>query len=571
MWSWQRGGSSTALNVSVESGRFSTALRYSLAFGDAFDAPWLESHKTPSRAFCAGHWRTFDLLVGQPEQRSFEDPLLGPTDSFSTLWRFSGSSWPVAGCGELNLTFIYHEAADAFEFRTSFPSGLAESGGTPQPPLSHANELNSTMAPLSEFPRFVVRRGLGYLEWAGAHSHAKVSYGVDLSSFHGGREGGPLVLFDADADAHAADALVLSTFTQHLTGILHLRRSGFLERFFTKDALVGGMQPGVQSVPPGFALSFTVVGARGRGVSAAVEAWGGALRLAYDLAGANRKTNDARTDPTTHRIGYWTDNGGYYFGGNPMNATDAGALFSSIRAAGLPPIGYVQLDPWAWKGYVASAELHIGPRTVWVGAGDMNVWAAEPAYFPGGDLGAYSADVARSPLLLYSLFWGGAANYSNISFTDSYPQPDLTRPGHERFLRQPAASDSFALHDRVFSEAEAQQKGGAGAPRLLGAFEVDFLDWTIFRWPQFVETVDGLWTWADGMARAAKLHGISIQYAPHASRTTPAPLSSPSREPALMEKRMMRPLFSAADEGGLSPMRGGAPPPSSEAQKRLVV
>ena len=52
---------------------------------------------------------------------------------------------------------------------------------------------------------------------------------------------------------------------------------------------------------------------------------------------------------------------------------------------------------------------------------------------------------------------------------------------------------------------------GAQQPQMKG-FEVDFLDWTIFLFPAFVESTGGLWQWAEGMNRAALKHKVSIQY-----------------------------------------------------------
>lgn len=183
-----------------------------------------------------------------------------------------------------------------------------------------------------------------------------------------------------------------------------------------------------------------------------------------------------------------------------MHDADAQKLFDGLRASKIP-VGYVQLDPWAWDGYVSSAK--VGP--VWVGAGDMNVWKADGKYFQDGGLSKFRTDVARAPLLLYTLFWGEQAEaaYPNVTFGRSYPQLNYHDPLKKRYLKQPLPEDSFLLHDTIFSEQS----------QAIGAFEVDFLDWTIFRWPAHVETVDGTRQWADGMNKAALKHGISIQYA----------------------------------------------------------
>ena len=268
------------------------------------------------------------------------------------------------------------------------------------------------------------------------------------------------------------------------------------------EVLVAGVQPGVISLPAGYALSFCVVASRGHGVTAGVAAWGRVLRRLSEHEGAKRKTNDEAHDLASNVLGYWTDNGGYFYGKNPLDAATAPALFDDLVAAHVP-IGYVQLDPWAWKDYVKSAEIDVLGRKVWVGAGDMRAWQADPAYFPGGDLGRFSREVARVPLMLYTLFWGADASlaYPNISFVASYPQRDYKTLG-TRLLKQPAPADSYALHNSIMTAQSPQMR----------AFEVDFLDWTIFLFPDFVESTGALWEWAAGMNLAAVHNNVSIQY-----------------------------------------------------------
>ena len=67
---------------------------------------------------------------------------------------------------------------------------------------------------------------------------------------------------------------------------------------------------------------------------------------------------------------------------------------------------------------------------------------------------------------------------------------------------QPSGNSSFAFYERIF----ADQKG------VIGAFENDFLWYMAVLFPQFTQTVDGLYLWAKGMNDAALGANISVQY-----------------------------------------------------------
>ena len=66
-------------------------------------------------------------------------------------------------------------------------------------------------------------------------------------------------------------------------------------------------------------------------------------------------------------------NGGFYYGPEQLTTSKAATLFSKLSEQHLP-IGYTQLDPWAWKGYVATAEVRerYGSQT----AAMLSLWRA---------------------------------------------------------------------------------------------------------------------------------------------------------------------------------------------------
>ena len=104
--------------------------------------------------------------------------------------------------------------------------------------------------------------------------------------------------------------------------------------------------------------------------------------------------------------------GGFYYGPERLTTAKAGPLFSQLAGQDVP-IGYTQLDPWAWQDYAKTAEVKEPDGSVhWIGAGQLVSWTAEPSFFPtDGFAGLAKAGAvatprkAPMPLLLYSLWW----------------------------------------------------------------------------------------------------------------------------------------------------------------------
>ena len=128
------------------------------------------------------------------------------------------------------------------------------------------------------------------------------------------------------------------------------------------------------------------------------------------------------------------------------------------------PISYVQLDPWAWKGYVASAETKLpGGHVFWRGAGELISWTAEPSFFPtDGFVGLSNAgavatpDKQPMPLLLYSLWWeeNKTAAFYKAKYNEDYKfvTGGWRRASGERVIAQPSPDSSRAFYNRVIGD-----------------------------------------------------------------------------------------------------------------------
>ncbi|KAK3600159.1 hypothetical protein CHS0354_012282, partial [Potamilus streckersoni] len=147
------------------------------------------------------------------------------------------------------------------------------------------------------FPGFIIesKQGtLGYLSFGGfmigdTKKHIG-SWNNNSFFIRDGLEGGPLVLFNQNADT-----LIISPFSQ------------FMASSLWHDGLYGGsvywgIMGDVESVPPNFQYDTIVYYANG--ISKAFEGWGEVLRTWY-----NRDDAYVKSDLTINYLGYWTDNG----------------------------------------------------------------------------------------------------------------------------------------------------------------------------------------------------------------------------------------------------------------------
>ncbi len=140
--------------------------------------------------------------------------------------------------------------------------------------------------------------------------------------------GAPLVLFDGGV----SNALTISPYSNFMSGSQYIDASGQLNC---------GVMGGVTSIPAGF--DFETIVYYGGGVNAAMRGWGAALRARSGKTPASR---DA--DHSINYLGYWTDNGAYYY-----YLTEEGKSYDqtlvdvrSYADERSIPYRYFQLDSW---------------------------------------------------------------------------------------------------------------------------------------------------------------------------------------------------------------------------------
>lgn len=128
--------------------------------------------------------------------------------------------------------------------------------------------------------------------------------------------------------------------------------------------LTYGIAEYVTALPRGFTVSFVLQATASAGLDAAMDGWGAFLMRKYN-------TSRLQDDPILTGLGYWTDNGGYYYGGKPLKAADAVPLFARLRQQEIP-IRYLQLDPF-WCASPTCLSTHppffASPRNLFRGQG----------------------------------------------------------------------------------------------------------------------------------------------------------------------------------------------------------
>jgi hypothetical protein len=283
--------------------------------------------------------------------------------------------------------------------------------------------------------------------------------------------GTPWLLFDDQA--HAA---VLSPAANYMIASMH--GDGRRE-------VAGGLNESVTNLPAGFRHDTILV--FGQGVNATWDAWGRALT---DLAGKRRPENDA--DTGLRYLGYWTDNGSYYYYNYDRAVGYAGtldALVKRYREEGIP-IRYLQLDSWWYyktltdpSGTAGESKNSRLPPGEWNRYGGLLRYEAHPAVFPQG-LAAFQHSIGL-PLVTHNRWIDAASSY------------------HEQF-----DISGFAAVDPAWW----RQVMGYLASANVVTYEQDWLNVIYEHSPQLSGDPGPGDAFTDGMAHAAQDKGLTLQY-----------------------------------------------------------
>ena len=273
-----------------------------------------------------------------------------------------------------------------------------------------------------------------------------------------GMESGPVVLFNLTQRGEG-DLLVLSPFSHFMATSLSQ----------TNNVLEYGVMGSMLSIPPNYNHSM-IVFYSSKGINEGVREWGQVMQRAYT------RTNQHRlNDLTINYLGYYTDNGGYYYYNTEKGLNYEQTMVNVDHQIPLP-FHYIQLDSWwYYKGI----------------KGGVSQWTARPDVFPDGLQVLYSR-LNNIPMAAHNRYWAYDTVYkTNYSF--------VLDESNGKAL--PIGNDSFWID--LFTQAHDWG---------LVLYEQDWLDRQTI---DFVPTRTDIHLghqWLTSMGEAGEKIGINIQY-----------------------------------------------------------
>lgn len=260
--------------------------------------------------------------------------------------------------------------------------------------------------------------GLGYLLWGDCFlADTRSGDWNDLSSddyaqlFNGVTYGQPWVLHNHKEDHVVSRAIVWSSLDNYFV-------SGFAATTSPNPTVGVGLRTKLHSIPPGHHHTSVLVA--GHGINATLMAWGDVLLT----NGGGKERAKVYDDFVLSHLGFWTDNGAYFYTGKHDNYTNMQeallAVKQSMNSSGIP-IRYMQWDDW-WMVCLCLLVVDDAcsipcPRTLThyshtqQSKGDipgMLSWTPKSDVFPSG-----FSDWLGMPLALYAPQYSGENVWNN--------------------------------------------------------------------------------------------------------------------------------------------------------------
>ena len=239
-----------------------------------------------------------------------------------------------------------------------------------------------------------------------------------------------------------------------------------------------GFEGMVERIPAGTVLRELVV--KGPGLTDTMIYWGDMVRAWH-----HRQRADAYADVGLSRLGYWTDNGGYYYyktaPGKNYHETLM-AVAEDARRRGIP-YGYFQLDSWWYPKAESSNGLLQAFR------GGSLLWEPIPELFPQG-LPAFQRELGL-PIVAHNRWYNQDSPYCK-KYECAYGAGD----------KRPALPIEPRFWDEIMDNAV---KYG------VQVYEQDWLITQMNMIPWLRNDLDHAESWFDAMIEAAHARGLTVQ------------------------------------------------------------
>ena len=275
---------------------------------------------------------------------------------------------------------------------------------------------------------------------------------------HSGMQSGPVIIFN-QTQGGEEDILVISPFSRFMATSLTQ----------TNQTLEYGVMGSMGSITPNYNHSL-IVFYSADGINRGVDEWGQIMQKAYN------RTNQYRlNDISINYLGYYTDNGAYYYYHTEGEQNYEQTMLDAFRQISLP-FQYLQIDSW-WY---------------YKGIGDgVSEWVARPDIFPNG-LPALDRKLGNISIVAHNRYW---------SYDTVYKQNYSFILDEKNGKALPVGNDSFWID--LFTQA--RQWG-------LTVYEQD---WLITQTEEFTPLQTDLHLgdqWLMSMGQAADQLNINIQY-----------------------------------------------------------
>ncbi|XP_064616875.1 uncharacterized protein LOC135480876 [Liolophura sinensis] len=326
---------------------------------------------------------------------------------------------------------------------------------------------SSENAVIGGFPGFNVegqKGDLGYLSYGGmmvADTDKVIGLWHNTTvNIEDGLEGGPIAIYDKHGNV-----VIISPFSQ------------FMAASNWHDGVLGGsvywgIMGDVDRVPAGFTME-TIVYYGNAGINKAFQGWGDILRTKY-----GKSSSYKRSDFTINYLGYWTDNGAFYYYNTESKKNyeqtmlDVKQYTDSLNV----PFRYIQYDSWWYpKGII----------------GGVILWEPMTDVFPHGL--QYLYNKTGWPAAAHNRYWSSKTKYAkqNGGQFDFIVELETALPVEERFwdyLLRRASKWGLILYEQDWLNVQFKHTQALQSNISLGR------DWLI------------------QMGRGAQTNGMPIQY-----------------------------------------------------------
>ena len=263
-------------------------------------------------------------------------------------------------------------------FSQHYPSGLQNVSTASE---NAKNEVSTLWPSLQLFSETVTEERLSYLSLGGFMSGwAALSVGsldtdIDNIKVRDGEYGGPLSLFNENLD----QVVILSSLNNFMVNSMAHNKQDESFQF--------GLMASVEHVPENETLQTILY--YDSSLWGAYEGWGQVLQ-------SRGGVKDRSKDVVTNYLGYWTDNGAfYYYNTLPSTNYEDTILEIQRNLSEKLPLRYINYDSW-W--YIKGEDLGV------------KSWTAQEEIFPSGMEALFNK--TKLPVIAHNRYWATDTDYS---------------------------------------------------------------------------------------------------------------------------------------------------------------